>query len=58
MASPKTAIRTGDVRYDIEVSKIPYLSSFVNFQANAQPQSTYERVFTGVKREGTRERDP
>jgi hypothetical protein len=40
MSSPRTAIRIGDVRYDIEVSKIPYLSSFVDFQANAQPQST------------------
>jgi hypothetical protein len=28
------------VHYDIEISKIPYLSSFVNFQDNAQPQST------------------
>ena len=28
------------MRYDIDVSKIPYLSSFVNFQANAKPQST------------------
>jgi hypothetical protein len=28
------------VRYDIDVSKIPYLSSFVDFQANAHPQST------------------
>jgi hypothetical protein len=28
------------VHYDIDLSKIPYLSSFVNFQANAQPQST------------------
>jgi hypothetical protein len=28
------------VHYDIDVSKIPYLSSFVNFGANAQPQST------------------
>lgn len=28
------------MHYDIEVSKIPYLSSFVNFRANAQPQST------------------
>jgi hypothetical protein len=27
------------VDYDIDVSKIPYLSSFVDFQANAQPQS-------------------
>lgn len=32
-------IRVGDVRYDIDVSKIPYLLSFVDFQANAQPQS-------------------
>lgn len=28
------------MRYDINVSKIPYLLSFVDFQANAQPQST------------------
>jgi hypothetical protein len=28
------------VRYDIDVSEIPYLSSFVNFRVNAQPQST------------------
>ena len=35
-----TTIRTGDVRYDIDVSKIPYLLSFVDFQANAQSQST------------------
>jgi hypothetical protein len=27
------------VRYDIDVSKIPYLSSFVDFQATARPQS-------------------
>ncbi|MCJ1369660.1 hypothetical protein MMC20_000872 [Loxospora ochrophaea] len=39
-ASPKTVIRIGDVHYDIDVSKIPYLSSFVNFQANAQPETT------------------
>lgn len=39
-ASPKTAIRIGDVHYDIEVSKIPYLASFVDFRANAQPQTT------------------
>jgi len=38
--SPRTAIRIGDVHDDIEVSKIPYLSSFVDFRANAQPQST------------------
>lgn len=28
------------MQYDIDVSKIPYLSSFVSFQVNAQPQST------------------
>jgi hypothetical protein len=28
------------VSYDIEVSKVPYLSSFVDFQLNAQPQTT------------------
>ena len=28
------------MRYDIDISKIPYMSSFVDFQANAQPQST------------------
>jgi len=39
-SSPSTTIRIGDVRYDIDVSKIPYLLSFVDFQANAQPQST------------------
>jgi hypothetical protein len=39
-APPKTAIRIGDVSYDIEVSKIPYLSSFVDFQTNAQSQTT------------------
>jgi hypothetical protein len=40
MASPRTPIRIGDVHYDMDVSKILYLSSFVDFQANAQPQST------------------
>ena len=39
-SSPSTTIRIGDVRYDIDVSKIPHLSSFVDFQANAQLQST------------------
>ncbi|KAG9227928.1 hypothetical protein BJ875DRAFT_35711 [Amylocarpus encephaloides] len=39
-STPKTAIKVGDVCYDINVSKIPYLSSFVDFQVNAQPQST------------------
>ena len=39
-SSPSTTIRIGDVRYDIDVSKIPYLLSFVDFQANAPSQST------------------
>ena len=39
-ASPKTAIKVGDVQYDIDLSKIPYLSSFVNFQKSTQPVST------------------
>ncbi len=39
-SSPSTAITIGDVRYDIDLSKIPYLLSFVDFQAKAQPQST------------------
>jgi len=34
-----SAIRIGDVHYDIEVSKIPYLSSFIAFQAKAEQQS-------------------
>jgi len=39
-SSSTTTIRIGNVHYDIDVSKIPYLLSFVDFQANAQPQST------------------
>ena len=39
-SSSSTTIRIGDVRYDIDVFKISYLSSFVDFQANAQSQST------------------
>jgi hypothetical protein len=38
--SLRTTIKIGDAYYDIEVSKIPYLSSFVDFQATSQPQST------------------
>jgi hypothetical protein len=34
----KTAIKIGDVEYNVEVSRIPYLASFTNFQVNAQPQ--------------------
>ena len=33
-------IRIGNVHYDIDVSKIPYLLFFIDFQANAQSQST------------------
>jgi len=40
MSPPKTAIRIGDVNYNIELSKIPYLSSFVDFRTNAEPEST------------------
>ncbi|CZT46372.1 uncharacterized protein RSE6_06790 [Rhynchosporium secalis] len=36
---PKSAITIGGVNYDVNVTKIPYLSSFVNFQGIAQPQS-------------------
>lgn len=38
-SSPSNTIRIGDVRYDIDISKIPYLSSFVDFQGHTQPQS-------------------
>jgi len=40
VTSLRTTIKIGDAYYDIEVSKIPYLSSFVDFQATSQPQST------------------
>lgn len=40
-ASTKTKIRIGDVMYDIDVSRIPYLSSFVRFQSAAQPQKEF-----------------
>ena len=40
-------IRIGDVRYNIDVSKIPYLSSFVNFRVNVQLQST-EFVYSSI----------
>ena len=35
-----TIIRIEDVHYDINVFKISYLLSFIDFQANTQPQST------------------
>jgi hypothetical protein len=37
--SPDIAIKIGDVYCDVDVSKTPYLPSFVHFQACAQPQS-------------------
>ncbi|KAI9805835.1 MAG: hypothetical protein M1825_000449 [Sarcosagium campestre] len=39
-SSPKTTISIGDVRYEINIDKIPYLSTFADFQAKAQPEST------------------
>jgi hypothetical protein len=36
----KTAVTIGDVSYDVELSKIPYLSHFVSFQRNASPGSS------------------
>ncbi|OKL57257.1 hypothetical protein UA08_07607 [Talaromyces atroroseus] len=39
-APTKTKIRIGEVLYDIDVSRIPYLSSFVRFQSAAQPQTS------------------
>jgi hypothetical protein len=35
-----TLITIGGVNYDIDVSQIPYLSAFVDFQRKAQPQGT------------------
>jgi hypothetical protein len=35
-----TSITIGDVNYNIDVSQIPYLSSFVAFQRKSQPQGT------------------
>lgn len=37
-ASIKTKIRIGSVMYDINVSGIPYLSSFVRLKSTAEPQ--------------------
>ncbi|KUL84886.1 hypothetical protein ZTR_08248 [Talaromyces verruculosus] len=37
-SSSRTKIRIGEILYDIDVSKIPYLSSFLRFQNTAQPQ--------------------
>lgn len=39
-ASSTIAIKIGDVQYEIEVLKIPYLASFVDFQAISRPEST------------------
>ncbi|KAI4680848.1 hypothetical protein J4E81_010032 [Alternaria sp. BMP 2799] len=35
-----TLITIGDVKYDVDLSQIPYLSSFDDFQAKAQPDAT------------------
>jgi hypothetical protein len=35
-----TLITIGDAKYDIDLSQIPYLSSFADFQAKAQPDAT------------------
>jgi hypothetical protein len=40
MEPQKTAVKIGDVNYNVELSKIPYLSHFVSFQRNAKPEST------------------
>ncbi|KAI4640580.1 uncharacterized protein J4E78_010603 [Alternaria triticimaculans] len=34
-----THITIGDVKYDVDLSQIPYLSSFADFQAKAQPDA-------------------
>ncbi|KAI4641844.1 uncharacterized protein J4E79_011615 [Alternaria viburni] len=40
-STPKdTLITIGDVKYDVDLSQIPYLSSFADFQAKAQPDVT------------------
>lgn len=38
--SRKTNFKIGDTFYNIDVSTIPYLSSFISFQRLAQPQNT------------------
>lgn len=38
--SRKTTIKIGDTFHDIDISTIPYLSSFVRFQRLAQPKNT------------------
>lgn len=40
MASSLTTIKNGTEQYGIELIKIPYLSSFIDYQLKAQPQST------------------
>ncbi|EEP79559.1 geranylgeranyl pyrophosphate synthetase [Uncinocarpus reesii 1704] len=35
-----TAIQVGDVRFNVELSRIPYLASFVKFRATTQPGIT------------------
>lgn len=36
----QTAITIGDKQYEIDISKFPYLSSFVDFQKNINPEAT------------------
>lgn len=38
--SRKTRLKIGDTFYNVDISAIPYLSSFVRFQRLAQPQNT------------------
>ncbi|PGH34312.1 hypothetical protein GX50_02895 [[Emmonsia] crescens] len=37
---PKATLKIGDVLYDIDISRIPYLSSFVRLQRRAQPKAS------------------
>lgn len=39
-ASSKTKIRIGEVMYEIEVSRIPYLSSFIRFEGKSKNQTS------------------
>lgn len=37
---PKTTLRIGNALYDVDLSMIPYLSSFVRFQRNVKPHAS------------------
>lgn len=43
----KTAIRIGGVDYSLDVSKIPYLASFVKLQKDAQPETNITEFIHG-----------